>query len=100
MSPEKPKKEDFQFTADQIGSEILARFSEDIYGPKAIIREIVKNAYDSYFQLESHLERISQNIEIEPAVSIDLSGNCLVISDDGLGLEKTDLQRLVSIALT
>ena len=50
------RQEEFPFTAEQIGSEVLERFSGDIYGPKEIIRELVKNAYDSYFELEKHLE--------------------------------------------
>lgn len=97
---EKPRKENFQFTAEQIGSEILERFSQDIYNPKAIIRELVKNGYDSYFQLESHLEKIRQDLDIDCVVKVDLIENNIMISDEGLGLDIPDLQRLVSIALT
>ena len=93
-------KEKFSFTADQIGSEILTRFSEDIYRPKAIIRELVKNAFDSYFQLESHLEKTGHDLDIDITVKVDVASDSLIISDQGLGLDRQDFERLVSIALT
>ena len=37
------------FTLKDVGSEIIDQLSTDVYtGPGAIIRELVKNAYDSY----------------------------------------------------
>ena len=95
------KKENFPFTAELIGSEILARFSEDIYTPKAIIRELVKNAYDSYFELEHHLESISHDLDVgEREVRVVVVDKDVIISDDGLGLDFAAFTRLISIALT
>ena len=95
------RQETFPFTAEQIGSEVLERFSGDIYGPKEIIRELVKNAYDSYFELEKHLEEKKQDIEpFERAVRISVVDDDVIISDEGLGLDKEALSKLVSIALT
>jgi hypothetical protein len=95
------RQEEFPFTAEQIGSEVLERFSGDIYGPKEIIRELVKNAYDSYFELEKHLEERKLDIEpFERAVRISVVDEDVIIADGGLGLDKEALSKLVSIALT
>jgi hypothetical protein len=93
------RKEKFEFTADQIGSEVLARFSEDIYSPKAIIRELDKNAYDSYFELE-HAFPGSGYDALDRVIRIDVVGNAVIVADDGLGLDIPTLKRLLSIALT
>ena len=95
------RQEEFPFTAEQIGSEVLERFSGDIYGPKEIIRELVKNAYDSDFELEKHLEEKKQDIKpFERAVRISVVDDDVIIADEGLGLDKEALSKLVSIALT
>lgn len=96
--------EELPFTADNIGSEILERFSSDIYDPTAIIRELVKNAYDSYFQLERHLDLddVDADLDTDPLVEVNLipSNYTLIIQDKGLGLDKNDFNMLISIALT
>lgn len=93
------RKEKFEFTADQIGSEVLARFSEDIYSPKAIVRELAKNAYDSYAQL-AHAFPNSGYDNLDREVKIDVVGNTVIVSDEGLGLDIPNLKLLISIALT
>ncbi len=98
-------KEQFEFTADQIGSEILERFSQDIYQPRAIIRELVKNASDSYAQLEKFIADHGSeydDIEIDRSVFIKATSAeaFLIIEDHGLGLDKSGLELLISIALT
>src|SRR5205085_1383974 len=96
-----PRRENFPFTADLIGSEILARFSEDIYTPKAIIRELVKNAYDSYVELLHHLEQIGQDLDVsDHVVHVAVVDNDIIVSDEGLGLDLKSFERLISIALT
>jgi len=93
--------EEFRFTADQIGSEILERFSGDIYGPKEIIREIVKNGYDSYFELEKYIDENQMDLELpELTVQLSVVGDDMIIQDWGLGLDKAAFEKLVSIALT
>jgi hypothetical protein len=94
------KKESFRFTADHIGSEILERFSKDIYKPKAIVRELVKNAYDSYFQLEKHLAALNRNLTNDPIVRVDMASSNIIVSDEGLGLDREAIELLISIALT
>ena len=96
------REEELPFTEEHIGSEILERFSSDIYNPTAIIRELVKNAYDSYFQLEEHLDNIGADLETEPLVEVNLhsNNNTVIIQDKGLGLDKHDFNLLISIALT
>src|SRR5438132_1236839 len=97
---EEKRDETFQFTAEMIGSEILERFSKDIYSPKAIVRELVSNAHDSYAQLEEYLTEIAEELEIIPEVRVDVADNSVIISDDGLGMNRQDIDKLVSIALT
>jgi Histidine kinase-, DNA gyrase B-, and HSP90-like ATPase len=95
------KAEHFPFTAELIGSEILARFSEDIYTPKAIVRELVKNAYDSYYELEHHLETIEKDLDLgDKIVKVNVVDNDVLIADEGLGLDLAGFTRLISIALT
>ena len=94
------KKENFRFTADHIGSEILERFSKDIYTPKAIVRELVKNAYDSYFQLEKHLAGLGRSLTADPVVRVNVAGSNIIVADDGLGLDRGAVELLISIALT
>src|SRR5687768_15475647 len=97
------KKEQFPFTAEQIGSELLERFSADIYSPKAIVRELVKNAYDSYYQLDKEFADKDIDVTVSDAdrtVNVSVVGDNLVIADKGLGLDYDDFKLLISIALT
>jgi HSP90 family molecular chaperone len=98
------RKEDFQFSAEHIGSEVLERFSRDIYHPKAVIRELVKNGYDSYFELEQFLDEndidTSEHNPYRRIVDIIVLDQSLIISDYGIGLDRSRIDRLVSIALT
>ncbi len=94
------KAENFRFTADHIGSEILERFSKDIYRPKAIVRELVKNAYDSYFQLEKHLAGVGRSLTADPVVRVNVADGNIVVSGEGLGLDRAAIELLISIALT
>ncbi len=92
--------EDFNFTAEMIGSEVLERFSKDIYNPKSIVRELVSNAHDSYVQLEEYLTNVGEELEIIPEVRVDVADDSVVVSDGGLGMNRGDIDKLVSIALT
>jgi HSP90 family molecular chaperone len=98
------KNEEFRFTAEHIGSEVLERFSRDIYHPKAIIRELVKNGNDSYWELDQFIdESYVGDIDYNPyqrIVDIVVADQSLIISDYGIGLDRTSIDRLVSIALT
>lgn len=100
VRPEGKQTEPFNFTADMIGSEILERFSKDIYNPKSIIRELVSNAYDSYAQLEEHLAEIGEDLEISREVRVDVADKAVIVTDEGLGMNRDDIYKLVSIALT
>jgi hypothetical protein len=100
LKKEGKRHEPFKFTAEMIGSEILERFSKDIYNPKAIVRELVSNAHDSYAQLEQYLTEIGEELDTIPEVRVDVADNSIIISDAGLGMNREDIDKLVSIALT
>src|SRR2546428_4237670 len=84
------REEDFQFTAEHIGSEVLERFSRDIYHSKAIIRELVKNGYDSYLELDQFFD--DSDIDVSDyhlhsrIVDINVTDQSLIISDYGTRL--------------
>ena len=98
------REEDFQFTAEHIGSEVLEGFSRDIYHSKAIIRELVKNGYDSYLELDQFFD--DSDIDVSDynlhsrIVDINVTDQSLIISDYGIGLDRSMIDRLVSIAIT
>lgn len=99
------KDEKFEFTADMIGSEILERFSTDIYTQKSILRELVKNASDSFFELLAHIENYGIRMDgdtLEHVVDVDVnsSAGTIMVSDKGIGLDKPGIEKLLSIALT
>ena len=84
------REEDFQFTAEHIGSEVLEGFSRDIYHSKAIIRELVKNGYDSYLELDQFFD--DSDIDVSDynlhsrIVDINVTDQSLIISDYGTRL--------------
>src|SRR5262245_58241945 len=98
--PATTRTEPFKFTEDMIGSEVLERFSKDIYNPKAIVRELVSNANDSYIQLEEYLTDAGEELDICREVRVSVADSSVIVADDGLGMDRDDIDKLVSIALT
>lgn len=87
----------FEFTAKQVGSEVLERTSRDIYKPAAIIREIVKNAHDSYVELENDADAARAGVTVSPedyVVNVEVVDDSLVIRDSsGLVAAASHLHR-------
>src|SRR6266496_3453759 len=96
------KKKPVKFTLKDIGSEIIDQLSSDIYsGPKQIMRELVKNAYDAYLALDPD-EIEDEEIEREIVISRerDASGvGRLLVADAGIGLTLEELKAFVQISL-
>lgn len=101
----KPKNEPINFSLQDIGSQILERFSDDMYSSESIIRELVKNASDSYYQMESYCDEngLSYPDDYESKnkkVSINISDDSLLIMDCGIGCDRDDIKKLLKIAIS
>jgi histidine kinase/DNA gyrase B/HSP90-like ATPase len=89
------------FSLSDIGSEVIDQLASDIHtSPDAIIRELVKNAYDSYLELDPDL---LEDREIERAVRLttdEFKGERhLYVVDNGIGLSLEELKAFVQIAI-
>jgi hypothetical protein len=96
------KKKAVQFTLRDIGSEIIDQLSSDIYsGPKQIMRELVKNAYDAYLAVDPD-ELEDEKVEREIVISRERNERGigrLLIADSGIGLTVDELKAFVQISL-
>ncbi len=96
------KKKAVQFTLRDIGSEIIDQLSSDIYsGPKQIMRELVKNAYDAYLAVDPD-ELEDEKVEREIVISRERNETGigrLLIADSGIGLTVDELKAFVQISL-
>lgn len=96
----KPKK--LKFSLRDIGSEIVDQLSSDIYsGPGSILRELVKNAYDSYLGVDQD-ELEDEGIEREIVISRERTSakkGRLIVADRGVGLTVDELKAFVQISL-
>src|SRR5947199_813054 len=95
-------KHSMKFTLKDVGSEIIDQLSSDVYtGPGAIIRELVKNAYDSYLRYtpdELHDENIERAVVISRERDAKGRGK-IWIADRGIGLNVKGLKALVQISV-
>jgi hypothetical protein len=91
------------FTLKDVGSKIIDQLSTDIYtGPGSIIRELVKNAYDSYLSLEA-LGTEPEDGERQIVISRlrESSGvGKLWIADKGVGQDLNTLKGNVQISIS
>jgi len=96
------KKKAVQFTLRDIGSEIIDQLSSDIYsGPKQIMRELVKNAYDAYLAVDPD-ELEDEKVEREIVISRERNPKGIgriLIADSGIGLTVDELKAFVQISL-
>jgi hypothetical protein len=96
------KAKTLKFTLRDIGSEIVDQLSSDIYsGPGSIIRELVKNAYDSYLGIDQD-ELNDEGIEREVVISRERNSkrvSRLIVADRGVGLTLNELRAFVQISL-
>jgi Histidine kinase-, DNA gyrase B-, and HSP90-like ATPase len=90
------------FSLKDVGSEIIDQLSADVYtGPASIMRELVKNAYDAFIPLDADVFEDSDS-ERQIVVSRERDGKNgrLLISDNGLGQDLTDLKANVQISIS
>jgi hypothetical protein len=96
----KPKT--LKFTLRDIGSEIVDQLSSDVYsGPGSILRELVKNAYDSYLGVDQD-ELADEGIEREIVISRERNSkkdSRLIVADRGIGLTLNELKAFVQLSL-
>src|SRR5689334_22660568 len=91
------------FTLRDVGSEIIDQLSTDIYtNPGAIMRELVKNGYDSYLPLDGMDE-----VSFERRVTIrrerdkkDKKTGKIFIADQGIGQTLNELKAMVQISVS
>lgn len=95
--------EDIHFGISDVGSEILTRFSDDMYKAESIIRELVKNASDSYYQLEDCCLESSLSLPAdyrEKKITIGIEGDKIFITDYGIGCDNQDIRKMIKIAVS
>jgi len=97
------KKKSVDFSLKDVGSQIIDQLSSDIYsGIGAILRELVKNAYDSYLSISSDEledEECPRDIIISRDRDEDKVGRIL-ISDHGIGQTIEELKSFVQISIS
>lgn len=91
------------FSLKDVGSQIIDQLSSDIYsGVGAILRELVKNAYDSYLSISSDElddEGCTREIIISRDRDEDGIGRIL-ISDHGIGQTMQELKSFLQISIS
>lgn len=93
------KSRPHQFTLDDIGSRFIDQLSSDIYNdPGQIVREIVKNAYDSYELRSDDFPETERNIYLSRYR--DRSAGHLIIRDNGHGQDYDTLLENVQFSIT
>jgi len=98
------KKKAVGFTLKDVGASVIDQISSDIYsGPGSILRELVKNAYDSYLLLTDDdldangaFRRIIVSRERDAKTKVGR----LTIADTGIGQDLDDLKANVQISIT
>jgi Histidine kinase-, DNA gyrase B-, and HSP90-like ATPase len=97
------KKKPVAFSLKDVGSSVIDQISSDIYsGPGSILRELVKNAYDSYLALpvdELDEDDFVRNIVISRGRDAKGVGR-ITIADNGIGQDLDDLKANVQISIT
>lgn len=96
------KRKSVKFTLKDIGSEIIDQLSSDIYsGPGSIMRELIKNAYDSYLGVPSD-ELEDDGYEREIVISRERNKGIgrILIADHGIGQTIEDLRAFVQISIS
>lgn len=97
------KRKKVNFTLKDIGSSIIDQLSSDIYsGPESIMRELVKNAYDSYLGVSAD-ELEDEGCEREIVISRDRDANGIgriLIADHGIGQTLSELKSFLQISIS
>jgi hypothetical protein len=90
------------FSLKDIGSTVIDQLSTDIYsGPRAILRELTKNAYDSYLPLTQD-DFDDEGLTRAIIVSRDRTGKLgrITVADQGVGQNMQDLKANVQISIS
>ncbi|MCH8054579.1 MAG: ATP-binding protein [Deltaproteobacteria bacterium] len=96
-------KKPVKFSLKDIGSKLIDQLSTDIYSdPGAILRELVKNAYDAYLDPElDDLDAKSVNRQILISRHRDIRGiGHFLVADKGVGQTLEDLKGNVQISIS
>ncbi len=94
---------DVKFTLKDVGSKIIDQLSTDVYtGPGSIVRELVKNAYDSYLGLDSEeLEGDSFARQVVISRDRDHAGvGRILIADRGIGQDLSTIKGNAQISIS
>ena len=91
-----------KFTLKDIGSNVIDQLSSDIYsGTSSIIRELAKNAYDSYLPLtQDELDDEGISREILVSRQREAGVGRLFVGDIGIGQSMDDLKANVQISIS
>jgi hypothetical protein len=96
-------RKQLKFTLRDIGSKVIDQLSSDIYsGPVSMIRELTKNAYDSYLAIDPD-ELDDKGISREIVISRERDANGmgrLLIADNGVGQSLGELKANVQISIS
>lgn len=97
------KRKPIKFSLKDIGSEIIDQLSSDIYsGPGSIMRELLKNAYDSYLGFSSD-DLEDEGCEREIIISRERDSKKvgrILVADHGVGQTVADLKAFVQISVS
>jgi len=96
-------RKQLKFTLRDIGSKVIDQLSSDIYsGPVSMIRELAKNAYDSYLPIDpDDLEDAGSSREIFISREREANGTGrLLIADNGVGQTLEELKANVQISIS
>lgn len=85
------------WTIKDIGAPLLASLAEGLYDAHEVLREYVQNAIDSYVDFSSLTGRDPQN---SVQVFVDEDAAQVRIYDRGVGMDKDDILRAKSIAVS
>lgn len=96
------KREVVKFGLEDVGAQVLDQISTDIYStPGSILRELVKNAYDAYLEVDADdLEEEGLPRAIQVRRSREGLTGTLRIADNGVGQTLADLKKMVQISIS
>ena len=105
MAEEEGKVVALEFSIKDIGSATLTRFSDDMYDTQSIVRELVKNATDSYYELEEYCSSKSIPLPADydrdrKEINIGTHKDTFVVTDRGIGCDVDSIRKLIKIGVS
>ena len=95
-----------KYTLKDVGAEFIDQLSSDVYpSPGAIIRELVKNAYDAYLDLLDENPSALTDLSLDRQVLVrcnrdDKAVGRIFVSDYGIGLTFKELKTFLQIGVS